>query len=503
MEGESYLLTYDIGSTKIKLTLFDPELNVRYEDSASLKTYEGDTPFQRAEDWWKGIKKLTKAMVDSKVDPGKVGAISSTGQMENCLLVDQDLEPLSRVLLYSDGRAKNQYNQLIEKYGADQMKTMTGKNFDPLMSANKYLWLKENEPEKFRNAEHLVMGSKDYVNLKLTGNNAIDYTNASTTGFLDFRSNEINQELLEGLQLDPEKLPKLKKGTDVIGKLKPDVAEELGLSPQIPVLNGSGDLGASTLGSGAGFEGGVYGYLGTTGWLAKTDSNISQNENIFSLMNFDGNNYIIAGAILNAGSAYDWVLKKIMDFSELSNDDYEMVENELKKIDPDVSSLPIFLPFLQGERSPLQIKEGRGSYFGLNSSTDKIQILRATLEGVGFSLRHNLIEMLGQDGQLKSTDLEINLIGGGSQSKVWPHMLSNILESKVKVLKMKSGAPSLGAAMIAKKGLGYVENYAELDYEFDVRGTYTPIEDNVEIYREKFDDYIKLVKLVSQTEFNT
>lgn len=503
MEEEKYILTYDIGSTKTKLTLFDSDLNTLYEDSCAVKTYEGDLPYQRAEDWWEGIKELTKDMLNNGVDRSKVGAVSSTGQMENCLLVSRDNEPLSKVLLYSDGRAENQYNHLIEKFGADKMKAMTGNNFDPFMSVNKYLWFRDNEPEKFRSAEHLVMGSKDYINLKLTGKNVIDYTNASTTGFLDFRSNGINQELLEGLQLDPEKLPRVKKGTEVIGTVKHDVAEELGLSPQTPVLNGSGDLGASTLGSGVGVEGGVYGYLGTTGWLAKTDSTISKNENIFSLRNFDGNNFIIAGAILNAGSAYDWFLKRIMDLSELNSEDYERVEEELESLAPDEGSVPIFLPFLQGERSPLQIKEGQGGYFGLDSSTDKIQILKATLEGVAFSLRHNLIEILGKDNQLKGADLEINLIGGGSKSKVWPQMLATILESKVNVLKMESGAPSLGAAIIAKKGLGFVEEFSKLNYEFSIKDSYAPNLEQVKTYRNKFEDYIKLVKTISETEFIT
>lgn len=503
MEEVNHILTYDIGSTKIKLTLFNSELNVMYEDSCAVKRYEDDLPYQRAEDWWEGVKELTENMLNNGVDGDKVGAVSSTGQMEDCLLVGQDNEPISKVLLYSDGRAENQFNHLIEKFGVDKMKAMTGNNFDPLMSVNKYLWLRDNEPEKFRSAEHLVMGSKDYLSLKLTGENVIDYTNASTTGFLDFRSNGINQELVEGLQLDLEKLPEIRKGTDIIGKLKPDVAEELGLEPQIPVLNGAGDLGASTLGSGAGVEGGVYGYLGTTGWLAKTDPNISKNENLFSLRNFDGDNYIVAGAILNAGSAYDWFLEKIMDLSEPNSEDYERVEEELKSLAPDKNSVPIFLPFLQGERSPLQIEEGQGGYFGLNSSTDKIGILKATLEGVAFSLRHNLIEILGENNQLKGANLEINLIGGGSESRVWPQMLSTILESKVNVLRMKSGAPSLGAAMIAGKGLGFVEEFTELDYKFGIKNSYTPKMENMSAYRDKFEDYIKLVETISGIEFIT
>ena len=309
-------------------------------------------------------------------------------------------------------------------------------------------------------------------------------TNASTTGFLDYRSGALNKELITDLDLNQNYLPELKRGDSIIGKVSAKAALELKLPARIPIVNGAGDVGASTLGAGAWSAGDIYCYLGTTGWLAAPSQTISASKNLFSLKNFDGKNYITAGAVLNAGQAYDWFLKNILAKEQIAAADYQEVEKKLEKRLTEVKK-PIFIPYLNGARSPLKVKNKNGVFINLGTETDLIEMLKSVLEGVGFSLKHNL-EAMELSG---SQNNKINLIGGGSKSKIWPQLLADILNREVNILDLKLSAPSLGTAMIALKALGEIEEFEELIDNFKVKKEITPRKSFVQKYEEKYKEY--------------
>lgn len=486
MTQNEFILTYDLGSTAFKLVLFTNKLEAEYISEKEVKTYQDQgLQYQKAEDWWEIIKELTKKMFEnSSIKKEQVAAVAATGQMEDCLLLDEAGEPLTEVLLYSDARAEAEYNYLLDKYGPEKWDQMSGGNFDQLMSINKYLWLKKNRPQAFKEHKHLILGSKDYLNFKLCGKNYCDYTNASTTGFLDFRNGELNQELINDLDIEEDYLPQIKRGDSIIGRVSSEAAAQLNLPEGIPIVNGAGDVGASTLGAGARSEGDVYCYLGTTGWLAAPSKNISANRNLFSLKNFDGKNYITAGAVLNAGQAYDWFLKNILDIDNLAAADYKEVEKKLEKRLAEVGST-IFIPYLNGERSPIKVENKNGIFLNLGTETDLIEMLKSVLEGVSFSLKHNLEAM-----ELKgSQNTKINLIGGGSKSSIWPQLLADILNREVNILDLELSAPSLGTAMIALKALREIEEFEELIDRLKVRKEITPRKKYLKKYDEKYSEY--------------
>lgn len=494
MAKQNYILTYDIGSTAVKLILFDTNLNVIYKDEKKVKTYKEDSfDYQKATDWWNIIVELTNEMVkDNNIKSEKIIAISSTGQMEDCLLLDDRGEALTEVLLYSDGRGKEEYQYLVDKYGKEKLDRITGNNFDTLMSINKYMWLRDKRPQIFEEHKHLILGSKDYINFRLTGRNVTDYTNASTTGFLDINRMKINKEIISYLDFDNEKLPKIKKATDIIGRLKESPAEKLGLEAGIPIINGAGDVGASTLGAGAWNEGDIYCYLGTTGWLAMPSEDISENKNLFTLSNVKGDGYIIAGAVLNAGQTYDWFLSKIMGYDNLNSDKYSNIENILKNINKKEIGVT-FVPYLNGERSPLKVETDNGIFAAMGTDTDKFKMLYSVLEGVSFSLKHNMLEMMGNIELEDEKGKSINIIGGGSKSQIWPQLIATILERKVNVLELEAGAPSLGSALIALKALNH-EKQLTIDNIYKNTETFSPLEEEVSHYRKKYKKYLELLK---------
>ncbi|MGM0420617.1 MAG: xylulokinase [Bacillota bacterium] len=496
MSAEYYLLCYDIGSTSVKLTLFDNSLNLFYTAAEGVPNYQdGGHSYQKAEDWWRLVKSLTKNMLDDVgIVSEQIKAIGSTGQMEDCLLLNEKGQPLTEVLLYSDGRARNECQLLIDKYSHEKLSYITGNKFNPLMSINKYLWFRNNRKGAFAKHRHVVLGSKDYINFKLTGHNISDYTNASTTGFLDINEMKWNEILIEDLGFDGAHLPQLEQADRIIGRIKPDMAAELGLSPELIVVNGSGDVGASTLGAGALTAEEIYCYLGTTGWLAMPAEEISANKNLFTLSNLKGGSYIIAGAVLNAGRAYDWFLSNIMNHEQITEEVYSEVEAHISKLDAR-ENRTIFIPYLAGERSPLKIEEGNGVFAQLGYNTNSWDLLLAVLEGVGFSLKANLVEMVG-GGNLSERRLQINLVGGGSKSDIWPQLLANILESQVNILEIETGAPSLGAAMICLKAVNEINDYTELEGRLNVTQSYKPQMKLRSHYVKKYERYQRLVSMV-------
>ncbi len=486
MEKNEYILTYDIGSTAVKLILFNKKLQAEYISQKEVRTYqEAGLQYQKAEDWWEIIKALTQKMFGEKpFNKNKIIAIAATGQMEDCLLLDEYGEPLTEVLLYSDGRAEAEYKFLLQKYGESKWEKMSGGNFDQLMSINKYLWLRNKRNKAFLDHKYLILGSKDYLNFKLSGKNICDHTNLSTTGFLDYRTGEVNKELISDLNLNREYLPKLKRGDSIIGELTAEAASELKLTVGLPIVNGAGDVGAAALGAGAWSEGDIYCYLGTTAWLAAASRNLSADKNIFSLSNFDGEKYITAGAVLNAGQAYDWFLKNILAKDTLSAADYESVELKLKARSKEIET-PLFIPFLNGERSPIKVKNKNGIFLNLGAETDLIEMLKSVLEGVSFSLKHNLEAMDLENSQ----NNKINLIGGGSKSLIWPQLLADILNKEVNILDLEISAPSLGTAMIALKALGEIDDFTEIINQFNVKKTIAPREEYIDRYAAKYDLY--------------
>ncbi len=482
------ILTVDVGTTSLKLVVFQDTKSL-YMGECPLPTYQVDgNSYQRAEDWWDAFKEAIAALQAEAPDLlASVDTFCSTGQMQDCLLVDTQGNPISEVLLYSDGRAKKQFQFISEHYGADKLQTAAVNQPDALLSVAKYLWFKEHRSEQFNQDHLLLLGAKDFINLRLTGKSYTDYTNASTTGFLDMRTNQWNQGLMKCLELDETRLPKLAAATDVIGVVADSTAAELGLPKGMTVINGAGDVGASTLGAGAFAAGDVYCYLGTTGWLACPAAETARTPEIYTLRQIDGMSYILAGAVLNAGKPLEWFLTHIAMEESVDSQVYSHYESKATEVAAGCQGL-LFLPFLEGERSPMKVDRNRGGFVNLGTDSNRWQLYRAILEGVGFSLKHNLEAMLGGKSVSK-----LNLIGGGSRSTLWPQILSDILDAEVHVLDMDVGAPSLGAALIALKAGGQVADFSDLARFFTASRHCLPVPENVTRYGEAYGNYLRHV----------
>ena len=394
------VLVLDVGTSALKAVLFDR----KGEIVASAEAGYGEPPAPHRHDveaWWRAAREAIAGLGESDVD-----AVALTGTMENLIPVNAAGRPVFDAILYSDpcgAAALETLRGALDAIGAGRI---VGNPPEPLMTAFKLAWLAEAHPEAAAAAEFFLPGAKDAVAMRLTGRAVTDPVTATTTGLMDLARRSWSMRIRQALALDAAKLPKILPAGSVIGEVQPSAARELGLPTDapIPVINGCGDVGATTLGSFCTDPGDISVYLGTSGWVARVvpAGDIEPNGGVYRLAHPSPGLLIEVTPILSAGAAGTWI-RSILG---ISTDERDMVLAEADRQPTDL----IFLPYLAGERFPFLDTDVRGAFFGLDASHRRADLYYAVLEGVALAIRANLtaIDPAGTG--------RIRLVGGGATS---------------------------------------------------------------------------------------
>lgn len=421
------ILTYDIGTSAVKLSLFSETGLLLSSASSNLRTrVEGRRVTQDPQEWWQKFLSCAYKCLLEGYDGGEL-TIVGTGQMEDLILLDRKGYPLAEASLYSDSNIGNyqlppDWKAAIEKKIPNQLD-----DFTPLV---KLLYLSFSSPQILSEAGYILFGAKDYINFKLTGESWTDPTNAATTGLFDFRSRAWLAEAANHFSLDL--LPRLGQPYKEIGRVKPEVLSIFGVSKdnsRLSVLNGVGDLGAVTLGAGVFALGDSYFYLGTTGWTAVLAGAVASRRELFSLAGFREGEWVVVAPLLNLGNVYDWALKTF-----LKETDYQQGETALRNnIEIDLQ----VWPYLNGERNPYRNSKLRSVVTRITQGTTKEQLFAAYVRSLAFALRH-VFERLGVDSDI------LRLTGGLSRLESWCQLLSDVFQRKGTVVKDETLVPQKG-----------------------------------------------------------
>jgi xylulokinase len=362
-----------------------------------------------------------------------VTAISLTGMMENLIAVDAAGVPVRDAALYSDPVGMEAFDAVAGRLEAAGATAILGNAPRPLMTAFKLLALGP------RGAEWVLPGSKDYLALRLTGVAATDPSCASTTGLMDIGTRDWSDALVELLDVDRGLLPPILAAETVLDGLTIEAAEALGLTPGIPVINGCGDAAATTIGSGAERPDEVSVYLGTSGWVAGVTAGTERTPRPYYRLAHPLHGGLIEVApILSAGAAAQW-----------ARDTLGLTLPEAERLAGEADASPsgaLFLPYLNGERTPFVDLDLRAGFANVSASDSAGTLYYASLEGVAFAIAAN-VRAMGADGPLY-------LVGGGAQSAVWPQVMADVLGRDVTVPEHPVLAASLGAYWVAAKALG-------------------------------------------------
>lgn len=472
-----YYIGIDLGTSAVKLMLVT-------EAGRLLNTVTREYPLyfplpgwseQNPSDWRNACEEGIKELLTG-YDATRVAGIGLGGQMHGLVILDEQDNVIRPAILWNDGRTEKEVEYLNYVVGKDKISAYTSNIAFAGFTAPKILWLKENEPENFRRIRKIML-PKDYVNFYLTGVHASDYSDASGMLLLNVEKKTWSREMLDICKITEEQMPKLFESYEVIGTVKPEVADRLGLPSGVKVVAGAGDNAAAAIGTGTVGDGECNISIGTSGtvFISSEKHGVDSNNALHAFAHADGR-YHLMGCMLSAASCNKWLCEDILGTDDFVAEQRRIDEEKLGE------NHVYFLPYLMGERSPINDTNARGTFIGMTMDTGRADMMQAVLEGVAFAIRDSF-EVAGKLGlEIKSS----KICGGGSRSPLWRRIFAAILGIPLEILEVEQG-PAYGAAMLAMVGCGEYENVpAVTDALVKVESVIEPSPELVAKYEVKY-----------------
>ncbi len=470
----------DLGTSGTKLLLVSADGRILAENTQTYEVFYPQSGWseQNPADWFAAAMRGLKELLQGQ-DKSAVKGIAFGGQMHGLVALDAEDNVIRPAILWNDGRTEKQTAYLNTIIGKEKLSAYTGNIAFAGFTAPKILWVKRNEPENFKKIAKIML-PKDYLIYKFSGCFATDLSDASGMLLLDVKNRRWSREMCEICGISEEQLPALYESYEVVGTLKREIAEELGLSAEVKIIAGAGDNAAAAVGTGVVGEGGCNISLGTSGTLFVSSAEYKEDRvnALHSFCHADGGWHLM-GCILSAASCNAWWSEKI-----LQTDDYAKeqagLEEELGRNDV------YFLPYLMGERSPHNDVNARGVFIGMRPDTTRKQMTLSVLEGVTFALR-DCLEAAKKNG----VKIERTKLCGGAKSTLWRKIVANVMGIPVDIPQTEQG-PSYGAAMLAMVGCGeYASVRQAAEAIVRVKETVLPDRETAERYAEKYKNFTK------------
>ena len=449
---------------------------------------------QDPNDWWKATcTNIRQTLRQAKVSPRDIVAVGCDGQFPDLVMVDRMGTPLRRAIIYSDMRGKKQTEQIFNTIGSDEVLRVTGlpKSYFPGLPAAKILWVRENESELEKRTCG-VLGAKDFLNFRMTGQTAVDYVEAWWTGLARVADYSWSEKMLNELRIDRSWLADIREPTDIIGEISEEASQQTGLARNTPVVCGSVDGMCNVVGSGIAEPGTTMDIAGTTeiiASLSKKKLPPSVGDSIFCWRHLDPENWVVYTSTATAGACLRWFRDQFADTekreaAETGVSAYDLLDKEAAEAEAGSSKL-VFLPYLAGEYTPFFDLNARGVFLGVTLDTRRKHFVRAILEGVAYSLNH-VIESLDALG---IETRQITVSGGGSRSGLWNQIKADVTGRAVRSTKiLETGC--LGAAILAGIGVGAYSSLREaVGSTVSVGERFQPDNRNHELYSTLFRTY--------------
>ncbi len=475
----------DLGTSAVKLLLMDEAGKIH---NIVSKEYDLSFPHpgwseQAPEDWFAqsvaGIIELTK-----DCDKAQVAGISFGGQMHGLVVLDENDQVIRPAILWNDGRTTKETDYLNNVIGKDKLSEYTANIAFAGFTAPKILWMKENEPEKFSRIEKIML-PKDYLAYRLSGVHCTDYSDASGMLLLDVKNKCWSKEMMEICGVQEAQLPKLFESYEVVGTLKPELAETLGLSKDVKVIAGAGDNAAAAVGTGTVGDGRCNISLGTSGtiFISSKSFGVDENNALHSFDHADGC-YHLMGCMLSAASCNKWWMDDVLKTKEYAKEQEGIVKLGENHV--------YYLPYLMGERSPHNDPAARATFIGMTMDTTREEMTQAVLEGVAFGLRDSLEVARSLGIKIERT----KICGGGAKSPLWKKIIANVMNLKVDVIESEEG-PGYGGAILAAVGCGEYESVeAAAEKLVKVIDTVEPDAELVAKYEARYQQFKKIYPMV-------
>jgi xylulokinase len=445
----------DVGTSGVRAVVVDESGRVRATASVAHPLHQPRPGWteQDPEDWWRGTEVALGRALEAAVR-GEVVGLGLAGQMHGAVFLDARDRVVRPAILWNDQRTATQCRRMTELVGERRLVELAGNPALTGFQAPKILWLRDEEPERFRRLARVLL-PKDYVRLRLTGELATDASDASGTLLLDLRRRDWAQPILEALEIPGDWLPPVREGPEPTGGVRAAVAASLGLRRDVPVAAGGGDNAAAAVGTGVVTPGRLGCSIGTSGVLFAPTLGLLPDPSgrVHAFCHAVPGAYHLMGVTLSAGGALRWWRDLLRGAG--GSDDYDRLVAAAAAVPVGAEGL-LFLPYLDGERTPHLDPLARGQFFGLTSRHTYAHLTRAVMEGALLGLR-DALEAMRSLGLAPS---EVRATGGGARNSLWLRLMADVLGLPVFRTRVDEGA-AYGAALLAGVAAGRYRDLEE------------------------------------------
>ncbi len=470
----------DLGTSAAKLLLMDETGDIQ---NIVTKEYPLEFPQpgwsqQNPEDWVRAIEEGIPELLSGS-DASQVSGIGAGGQMHGLVVLDEEDNVIRPAILWNDGRTAEQVEYLNNEIGKEKLSQYTANIAFAGFTAPKLLWMKQEEPELFAKIAKIML-PKDYINYILSGVHCTDVSDASGMLLFDVKNKCWSREMLDICGVKECQMAKIFESYEPVGTILPEMAKKLGLPETVVIAAGAGDNAAAAVGTGTVGDGACNISLGTSGtiFISSETFGVDENNALHSFAHADGR-YHLMGCMLSAASCNKWLMDDIFQTKDYAGEQLPITEEKLGK------NHVFFLPYLMGERSPINDTNARGTFIGMTMDTTRADLTQAVLEGVAFAIRDSfeVAKSLGIDIERS------NICGGGAKSPLWKRIFANVLNVKLDIVASEQG-PGMGGAMLAMVADGTYPNVnAACENLVHVVDTIEPEPELVARYEQRYQQF--------------
>ena len=489
---KSYLLGIDIGTSACKVAVFDRNGKVLAAASGDYPVYYPQEGWaeQNPEEWWDAVCRASKETIQkADIKPDEIAGIGIDGQSWSAIAIDKEGKVLTNTPIWMDTRAQSICDRLNQEIGAEKIFDVAGNSLQPSYSTAKILWYKENLPEVYAKIDKILQ-SNSYIAYKLTGVISQDVSQGYGLHCFDMKKACWDEEMCELLGIPMEFLPEICDCDHVIGSVTAKAAAKCGLSEGTPVVAGGLDAACGTLGAGVIHPGETQEQGGQAGGMSICMDAYKADPRLILSFHVVPGKWLLQGGTTGGGGVMRWFEREFADYERIMKEQTGMSSlsqlNEIAaKVSPGCDGM-IFLPYMSGERSPIWNPYAKGVFYGLDFAKTKGHMVRACMEGVALSLRHNL-EVAKEAG----AEVEVlRAMGGSANSFLWTQ-----IKGKPMIVPASDTATTLGAALLAGVGVGFYKDYDEA-VSLTVKETrrHEPDPENKVIYDQTYQTYLEIYK---------
>jgi len=463
------IISFDLGTGGNKASLYDVQGNCLATAFVPYSTHYPQVGWheQHPSDWWNAVVESTRKLLQSsKVDKDAIVALAISGHSLGAVPVDKDGNLLREATpIWSDIRAQKEVEEFFKRVDPNDWYLTTGNGFPAACyTIFKIMWYRKHEPDMWKKV-FKILGTKDYINYKLTGKFMTDYSYASGTGIYNLKAWRYEGDFIAASGIPADVWPDIVPSTHILGEVQPGVARLLGLGNGVKVVCGGVDNSCMALGAKNIRDGRVYTSLGSSAWIAVSSEQPVLDKKLkpFVFAHVMPKMYTSAVSIFSAGSSFNWVKDNLCsdlveEAEKTGVDVYTLMNREAAKA-PLGSNKLLFNPSLAGGTSQDGSVHIRGAYIGLDLKHGKPELIRAAMEGVAMNLRLRL-DLLRRYTHLED---EILFVGGGARSRFYLGIFADVFNTRILKTDIDQDAGALGAAAIAAVGSGLWADFTRID----------------------------------------